>query len=255
MTKIIKILFVISIFSFKSCSGDEESTLIDNQPIIYNDNYILEINKSYRIFKVTYSSQSTSWSYSSEFGYYDDSIVIRKYYQTNVSTTTYYINSYGLADSCEYSSDSDYSHRNSKSYFTYDLDSYLIAKTDRSFYSNGLTATEFTDTYNYTTGNLAKVTIDRKRPAITGRYIVYTYNSFPNLIDLNAFTGPWLGKLNKNLRMTMYMGESMSDNPPCSNYHYTLNPEGLVETQTITSCKSSNSFKIVITFKYIIVDL
>ena len=53
MTKIIKILFVISIFSFTSCSGDEESTLIDNQPIIYNDNYILEINKSYRIFKAT----------------------------------------------------------------------------------------------------------------------------------------------------------------------------------------------------------
>jgi len=251
MTKYIKVIPFIFIISFSFCKKD---TLIENNPVLNNDTCQLEIDKSYRIYKVSYLSHLIIDSYKSEYKYYEDSIVITSYYQNITYITTYYISTSGLADSCDYRSNSGYSAYRSKSYFSYDSEGYLKSKRDRTLDNNGSTILEFSDTYDYTTGNLTKVTFDPKKPSLTGKYVIYTYNYDQNLIDLESFKGSWLGKLNKNLVKSTYTGGSMSDTPPCTNYQYTLNQEGLVETKTLTSCKLSNNYRTIITYEYKIID-
>lgn len=222
--------------------------------MLYYDTCQLEIDRSYKIHKISFSSHSTDNSYHSVYTYYKDSIVIVKYYQTLVYTTTYYTGNNGLADSCEYRVNPAYSPTISKSYFFYDSEGYLKSKRDLSLYNNRVTGLDFTDTYDYTMGNLTKVTFDPKKPSLTGKYILYTYNTSQNLINIESFMGSWLGKSNKNLLQSMYIGGSLSDFPPCANYQYTLNKEGLVETKITTPCKLPFNSKTIITYEYKVTD-
>jgi hypothetical protein len=256
MTKGLQILFFIFILSFNSCSKDKETTTIDNKPVIYNDKYSLDINKSYKIFKVTFSSHESTNNFNMEYIYSIDSIVQTKInsYPPNTLVTTYYLNNHNLADSCKscsfYNSQLTFV---SKSYFSYDSNGYLKSSTVKNCnsYSDN---TPYTTTYDYTNGNLTKTTFDPKKPTIFGKYISYSYNSYQNLINLETFTGLWLGVLNKNLVQRMYIGGSMSDFPPCSNYQYKLNPDGLVEKMTTTPCNSQSNYIIITIFEYKIID-
>jgi hypothetical protein len=257
MTKFLQILFFIFIFSFNSCSKDKGKTTIDNKPVIYNDKYSLDINKSYKIFKVTFSSHESTNNFNMEYIYSTDSIVQIKTntYPPITLVTSYYLNNHVLADSSK--SCSYYNSQLSsvtKSYFSYDSNGYLISSTAKNYNSYYDNTPSFTTTYDYTNGNLTKTTFDPKKPTISGKYISYSYNSYQNLINLDTFTGPWLGVLNKNLVQRMYIGGSMSDIPPCSNYQYALNPDGLVEKITTTPCNSQSNYMIITTFEYKIID-
>lgn len=232
-----------------SCAQDEDNSNI--QPVINTDKYFLEITKDYSIKKVSFLSHAESENYTQEYFYSDDSVVIKKTGQQFTFTTIYFLNQSGLADSCEYITNSGYSiHYKPKSYFTYNSNGYLTSKKDRSFSSDGSVQYEYTDTYEYTMGNLTRVIFDPKKPTLTGKYVTYTYNSFQNLIDIDRFSGSWLGKLNNNLTKTYYVGGSMNDYPPCFKFEYNLSSAGLVETKTVLQCNSSNNNKTIISFEY-----
>jgi hypothetical protein len=249
MARKIRILIISIMLALNSCSQDENNSV--PQPVIHTDKYLLELTNVYSIKKVTFLSHSESENYIQEYYYFKDSVIIKRSSRQITYRTVYFLNHSGLADSCEYISNSVYSkYSKSKSYFSYNAEGYLTSKKDRSFNSDGLMQYEFTDTYEYTAGNLTRITIDPKRPSLTGKYIAYTYNSSPNLINIAEFTGPWLGKLNKNLEQSYFVGGSMSDYPPCSKYEYSLNSMGLVETKTILPCSSSIKNKTIITIEY-----
>jgi hypothetical protein len=239
----IRILSII-ILVLSSCSRDE--TASNPQPVIYSKKYSLEITKDYRIIKVSFESYNAVDNYVQEYYYYTDSVVvIKKINQPFIYRSVYFLNQSKRADSCRIT-------ENSKSYFKYDSNGYLTSKTDRS-YSYG-SKYEYTNTYKYIAGNLTKLTFDSTRFSLTGKYVLYTYTSYPNLIDIRDFSGPWLGKLNSNLAKTYFVGGSMSDFPPCQNYEYNLNEKGLVDTMTIFPCNPSFNYKTIVSFEYHIIN-
>ena len=98
MTKAFQILFLFFMLSLNSCSKDKENTTNDTEPVIYTDNYSLEIDKSYKIVKVTYSSPESRNNFSMEFIYSTDSIVQIKNisYPSGKVVMTYYLNNHNL---------------------------------------------------------------------------------------------------------------------------------------------------------------
>lgn len=242
----VKILLIVIILSFHSCSREETS--IVPEPVIIKEKYQIEITSDYKLKKVTFSSSDESRNYFQDYFYYKDSVITKSYYQAVPSITVYFLNDNGIADSCILKSNSGYSPA-TKYFFSHDSVGYLLSV--RYAYVPGSQKYEYTDTYEYRNGNLTKVTFDPKKPFIqTGKYASYTYTDLLNLIDLN---GSFLGKMNKNLVKTYYVGGTMNDVAPCSKYEYKMNSLGLVETKTILSC-SSNKVRTIISFEYIIGD-
>jgi hypothetical protein len=238
-------LLIAVSFVLLFCSREDKN--IVPEPEIHTEKYQLEIASDHKIKKVSLSSYDNYRNYSLEYFYYTDS-VFTVYQQEYANRTVYYLNKSGLADSCQYYTNTGQS--DTKSYFTYNTDGYLIAKKDQYLYSS----LEFTDKYVYDAGNLTRIVFDPKKPsAQAGKYISYTYNAYPNLIDIKGFRGAWLGKLNSNLIKSFYVGGSMSDVAPCSNYEYKINSQGLVETMTMLSC-NTNKVSTIISFEYKIVD-
>ena len=187
--------------------------------------------------------------YTQNFLYYKDSIVVKTSYQGILYTTKYFLNNSGLADSCMNTSNSILSTKTSKSYFSYNQEGYLVSRRDCAYSNNSLTS-DFTDNFEYTQGNLTKATPDPNRPGQLYKYVTYAYNSSRNLINLDGFTGPWLGKLNSNLVESSSVGGSITGNDNCSNFEYELNTSGFVETRTITPCGTTASSRTVTTYEY-----
>jgi hypothetical protein len=138
-------------------------------------------------------------------------------------------------------------------YFEYDSEGYLISRTDKNtrFYAD---KTPYKTIYDYRNGNLIKTTFDTKKPAIWVKYYNYSYSNFKNLVDIESFTGDWLGRINANLLQAMNGFAPMSDNPPCSNFTYVLNSSGFVEKRTTTPCNNQSKYKVITSYKYKIAD-
>lgn len=232
-------LLVAMTFILLFCSREDTNTV--PEPEIHTEKYQLEITSDFKIKKLTFFSYDGSRNYVRDYFYYNDSIVTKSYYQAVPYFIVYFLNDNGMADSSQTNYDYGYS-------FSYDSNGYLISRRYRISPQY-----EYTDTYEYKNGNLTKVTFDPQKPSLTGKYVSYTYNTLPNVINITDFTGPWLGKLNKNLVKSSYVGGSMSDVAPCSNYEYKINTLGLVETMIILSC-STNKVRTIISFEYKIVD-
>jgi uncharacterized protein Veg len=251
MIKYIRLLFLILICILNhSCIKDKDTD--DDKIQDYADKYIIEMDGDYVINKVSYLSYDSNNNYTISFSY-SDMLVTRTTVYTYPSSTSiikYNLNIKGLADSCI--SDSYYNSEltfSSKAYFSYDSDDYLISVTERNnnSYSDN---TPYTTTLEYTSGNMSKMTYDPARPGISGKYVTYTYNTYDNLVNIETFTGSCLGKLNRNLKQSMYTGGSMLDNPPCGKYQYTLDSRGLVETRITTQCNVEITYKLITSYEY-----
>jgi hypothetical protein len=149
------------------------------------------------------------------------------------STTTFFLNRNGFADSSQSSS------YVGTSYYLYDND-YLISygAKDYAFHCY------------YTDGNRTKVQAVQYS-------CEYQYNSAQNIIDLESFKGSYLGKLNKNLIRSRQCTYLVASDRISSVYEYQYNSDGLVikRTETITSQHIGQGSTIVITdFEYVIID-
>ncbi|OFY68077.1 MAG: hypothetical protein A2Y71_06890 [Bacteroidetes bacterium RBG_13_42_15] len=246
------LLFLL--IAFHSCAKDNNTDdQNDNTKIQeYADKYIIEMDKNYIISTVSYISYESNNNYNISFVYSDKQVTRATIYVYPASTLIkkYYLNNKGLADSC---SSGTYQNKEpifaAKAYFSYDSEGYLISMTERNDnpYSDN---TPYTTTFEYISGNKSKMISDPSRPGISGKYISYTYNSYDNLVNIETFTGSYLGKLNKNLVQSMYTGGSMLDNPPCGKYQYTLNSNGLAEKRITTSCNVQNTYILTTSYEY-----
>lgn len=223
MTKFLQVSYFIILFPLSSCSN-EEKTPVNNNPVIYRGKYSLEIDKNYKVFKVTFSGE-TNDNFTVEYNYLKDSIIETKRTHYNTLVTTYYLNYQALADSCKSSSLDGIS----KSYFYYDSIGYLKTSIEKGV-SVLTTDHVLTTNYEYVDGNLISVTFNPWKSVINIYSINYLYNSSTNLINLENFTGSWLGVLNKNLVEKM-LERTLMSNIVC-NYNYTVNSNGLVEKMT-----------------------
>jgi hypothetical protein len=175
----------------------------------YEINYIIELDNANRLIKVTYGSIINTYNYSDK----EVKIITNSAITGNVtSINTYFLNARGLADSSV--------EGTKRIQYQYNNDNYLI-----SLIGWGLPIT-----YTYLDGN--RINAWKSSPPYwIGLY--YTYNSLLNLVDIDSFTGPWLGKLNRNLvlRMMDRFGP-MAGNEYNIVYSYVLNNEGFVVQRT-----------------------
>lgn len=225
--------------------GDEVTFIT---PIINYNKYSLIIDRSYKIYRVTYSDDDSNDEINIEFTYSEDSIVKMETGSSELNTrreTIYYLSDLGLADSSKscYYSDSQLMSV-SKLYYSFDDNGYLNSVTR---YKDG---TPYIDTYTYTNGNLERITF-AKEPSNFVEHIQYYYNDKPNLIDLDAFTGSWLGTLNKNLVESSYPFVPMSDiHMGGFKYEYLLRLDSLVEKRICMPSDPASHRKVVTTFEY-----
>jgi len=251
-------ILYLTLLTFNSCLDDKQSIITEKTPVVINNKYSLDIDKNNKIYKVAYESYLSSQNFNFEFIYYTDSIVEISSSAASAGKyrTTYFLSG-GRADSCIFYSGKIPQHY-SRNYYLYNQDGYLISKTEKFFLYNTVELNDsysYTTTYNYVNGNLTKMTFDPKRPTLAWKYITYTCNSSQNIINIETFTGDWLGKINKNLVEREYKGGSMLDTPPCSTFQYTFRPDGLVEKQIVKSCNTQGDNSTIITFEYNFIDL
>ncbi len=170
---------------------------------VYVSNYSIELDKEYRFSKVSTDSWTNTYTYSDKEVKITQTSALNNY----VKISTYYLNTKGLADS----SVSGYY----KSYYYYNSDNYLI--------SSVTSGKEIT--YKYLNGN--RTGMFEGMPVAT----FYGYNSMLNLIDIESFTGPWLGRLNENLISEKFYGYgpmAMRGISYATDYQYVINRDGLV---------------------------
>jgi hypothetical protein len=158
-----------------------------------------------------------------------------KIYETNSNTTTTYIlNSSGLADS---SFSSSYT---GTTYYNYDDNGYLISYGAKDYLFH----------CSYENGNRTDV--------IAVQYRCQSgYNFVKNIIDLESFTGLYLGKLNTNLIQTKHCSFTMANDSYSTVYEYLLNSEGLVIQRIERNTHLTNvqaPYTIISTFEYVVVD-
>jgi hypothetical protein len=164
--------------------------------------YIIEVDNEYRFSKV--SSEYWIKTY-----FYSDTIVIIT--QTSSipgylnNKETYFLNNLGLADSSFNGS--------FYNYYSYNSDNYLISSI-----SSGKKVV-----YEYLNGNRTGIFVGPPE------WLRYEYNSLQNIIDIESFTGSWLGQLNKNLiSKKSYRWGPMGGDVNNTDYDYVLNEDGLV---------------------------
>lgn len=255
MVRAVQFILFFTLLSFNSCLEDKQTSVTENIYVVYNDTFFLDIDKNNKIFRVSFVSHQSSQNYNYEFIYYNDSIVKISTYAASAynNRTTFFLTD-GRADSCVYYSGNIPQHFG-KDYFLYDQNGYLISKTEKRFDMGNDNSSSYTTSFDYQNGNLIKMTFDPKKLTLSGKYITYTCNSSQNLINIETFTGDWLGKINKNLVQRKYTGDSMLDTPPCSTFVYTFRSDGLVDKKTVRSCNLPSNYSTIITFEYNFIDL
>jgi hypothetical protein len=251
MNWLFDILFLVFFLSLVSCCKKEKEIKEQKPNQILYDKYIIVINPNYLIFRITYSDSTNNTNYSTEFNYSDRLVKQITTYSTtsSIDTILYFLNNSGLADS------SDYGHHSSsgmtyhpKSFFKYDANNYMISKTDKNLNVSSLNSL-YTTVYEYTKGNLTRITRDREPGNFGWTSVTYSYTSFENRIDIDSFKGAFLGKLTANLVQSKKESGSMAEPPPGEKkYQYTLNTGGLV---TQMSTLSNGEVIKVTKFEYV----
>jgi hypothetical protein len=200
-----------------SCKHSDDDAIFDR--------YLIEMDTSYRFSKVTYFADYDKYQYEKSYEYYSDHVTVR---YSSGSPTIYYINNDGLADSSTY--------EKSRTKYFYNHDQYMTS------YSSGGPVI----TFQYIDGNRSGMTEGHNSAS-------YKYNSIINLIDINAFEGNYLGRLNKNLVQSASLRFAMASNGLSITYQYQTNKDGLVISRTAISKFNSGSEEKKITgFEYII---
>jgi hypothetical protein len=224
--------------------GNKISFTTDNVLI---DKYTLEIDNTFKIYKVSLSSWEYRANFIIEYIYSSGSIQKTETYsgQPGEGVSTYYINDSGLADSSHF-----FFYYNNEvttsetSYFFYDSNNYLKMKIDkRTDYANQTPDTTF---YDYKNGNCMKITYPPIKIAFDISFRAYTYNSIKNLIDIESFDEEFIGKLNQNLI------ESITSDGVTSHedYQYIMNSDGLVKERAKTMYYDQIQEKRIDKFEY-----
>lgn len=232
MKNIFRISSVILIIFFlnHSCKKDSTGQNIGKTTI---DKYVIEMNSAYRISRVTHFSSDNGLIYDRMYSYSDTEVVVHDFVSGNFST--YFLNNDGLADSS-----TDGSNRIK---YSYNSDKYLI-----SYYQHS-----DLDTLIYENGNRTYVA----NFPLHGNF--FKYNSLLNLIDIESFQGPYLGKLNKNLvsEFTDRWGQHGNETTN-TVYEYKLKDLGLVIQRTGLSTNEYHpgsgpnpTEKLITNFEYI----
>lgn len=208
--KVFEVLFLVLIGSlFQSCKKDpSEST------DTITEKYIIEMNSDYRLLNVSYIGRDLGQGKS--FSYAGREVQVTDY----SGTGTYYLNDIGLADSSR--------HGTILRVYKYDSDNFLFSYKHYP-QSGGYDI----DDYIFTNLNGNRIASHEMQ---NDRSDLYYFNSSTNLIDIESFNGPFLGKLNTNLisrKIHKYgaHGREKID----INYDYKLNSEGLVIQRTGTA--------------------
>lgn len=197
----------------------------------YISNYIIEIDNNYRIYKVSSSLLNNSFNSIAEYVYSLDSIRETMTTIVDKGVRIYFINNFGLADSSHYSG---YVNNllSSKwtSYYLYDSNNHLkMSINKRTDQTSQKPDTIF---YEIINGNIIKIRYSNRAFGISfPTSLTYTYNSDKNFIDIDSFTGEFLGKLSKNLIETVIEYGNPEGNVKRS-YKYLFNSNGLVVERT-----------------------
>jgi hypothetical protein len=243
---------ILSIFLTHCCKKDT----IESD----NDKYIIKINNDFKISSVTYINSNKDLNYNQTYKYSDGFVKeidssyggyykIYKYSDGNLKDTviynsvqtikTYFLNKFGLADSCIDSTflNSKFTGKGQIQYH-FNNENYLTS-------CNGYNGTIY---YEYENGNKIK---EWGTTTLLGYYTYYfQYNSLLNIINISSFNGPYLGKLNANLAKSV-----SGDNEHAPTvYQYKLNPDGLVIQRIVLIANNTGTFskKIISNFEYLI---
>jgi len=221
------------------------------------DNYTLEIDNDYIIYKVSLSSFDWTNNFIIEYVYSPGNIqeTLTSSAQPGKQVTIYHINNSGFADSSQFSIYYDNNIFNSyTSYFHYDSNNYMKMKIDKGTdYANQPPDTTF---YDYHNGNLiAKWWSGRSFGINFPVSSTYTYNSIKNFVDIESFTGAFMGKLSQNL-IESISNYGHPEGTSIKRYQYILNSNGLVEERIRTSFNPGNTdpnpIKQIDKFEYIL---
>jgi hypothetical protein len=227
MKKILRISFVI-ILLLMNHSCKKWSTHASEPDI---EKYIIEMNKENRISRVTYSDPNNVLIFDILYNYSENKVEVIDF-NNGFILRTYFLNNSGLADSCTEGTNMVQYH--------YNNDNYLI-----SLKSSGNTFG-----FGYQNGN-------RISSNFGTHNTYYQYNSLVNLIDIDTFQGPYLGKLNRNLLQSKQVNFTMASDGYTTDYQYKLNSGGLVIQRigTTTYNRIGSTPTILISnFEYIITE-
>lgn len=241
-------LFLISVI-VNSCKKDPVPSSQNKTMPAFISNYIIEIDNNYRIYKVSFSRDVISANYIKEYVYSEGKIQETVTFSTNKSVVVYFINDHGLADSSHYT----YSINNhltgdrSSSYFVYDSNNYLKLRINKRTDQTGQKPD--TTFYVITNGNIVKIRYSNRVFGITfPTSYTYTYNSKKNFIDIDTYTGEFLGTLNQNLKESVVEYGNPEGNVK-RLYKYLFDSNGLVVERTQTC---STRADLIDRFEYII---
>jgi len=212
----------------------------EEQPAITTYKYTIKIDNNHRVhgkYKIC-SLQNNCSSFSQSFSFSKDSVIETLIMSDNYSTSIYYLNSNGLADS---SSSRILAGAGSglsiyKTYYYYNQDGNLI----KMIGDDGMT------TYEYQDGNLIskKNTINNKTEQTD-----YTYSIYSTLADYNSF----IGAINKNLVQTETVSHA-AIKESSTTYQYTIGSTGLVEKMNSTIYESGTQYSYITEYEYIMVN-
>jgi uncharacterized protein (TIGR02145 family) len=229
------LVLTLSLFIIPSCIKDTSSTATDEE-----GRYKIELKDNFIISKVRSYDANKFLIYNELYNYSDKYVkVIKTDLKDNViSISTYFLNRLGVADSSIDSAfnNTDFTGKR-KIRYQYNNENYLISRDDSPVSPIH---------YEYANGNRIKSVWGTNKT-------YYTYNSLTNYIDIESFTGSYLGKLNKNLRQSSRLEFLMASNSESTTYEYTLNSAGLVIQQAGTTTDYSGKFlrKHVTFFEYL----
>jgi hypothetical protein len=225
------VLLVVIISLITSCKKDSSET-----SDALTEKCIVEMSSDYRLLKVTYNRD-----YSIDiktFSYSEKEIIVND----ATGIWIYYLNDNGLADSSRYGSKSRK--------YKYDSDGFLV-----SYRQYPGSAGYDIDNFRYTNMNGNRIAAYDVWNDVSDSY---SFNSSLNLIDIESFNGPFLGKLNNNLiSRKRHQYGAHGDENITTNYEYRLNAEGLVIQRTGIAIdyhylNGSQPIKTITDFEYII---
>jgi hypothetical protein len=222
------ILFLIfTMMFFQSCKKEDE--------YVPGINYTIYLDKQNRIIKRIEGSTSTTL-----YQYTDNTVMIS---DINYSHT-YFLNDLSLADSC-FTEDLSYLGGWDKprmTYFKYYTDGYMEYNGEGSFW------------YKYADGNRTEAIQDSSISRYNRREYYYTYTSMPNIIDLEAFRGSFLGKINRNLISKIIYNSGTLMNLTV-DFSYILDSKNYVKKRTeIFTAIGMPTWKSIRNYEYIFLD-
>ena len=234
------LIILITLTLFAGCSKKNSSIITGI------DKFVIFLSNDYQINKVEHYTNGNTINYVITFYYSKQLIVINRKYINNISNSIqcYYLNSFGLADSCV-----DSVFNNSKltdfSIIKYQYNNgYLIHSDiiDKSII-NGVVIYVSTSSRSYTIENGNVLLIACEGSDCDSYSFKYTGNK--NYVDINDFLNDFCGKKNANLIESVTIAcPNLNEN----SFNYKLNYQGLVIEKT--SIFSSNRI-FVTTYEYI----